>query len=86
MMHMARTLLTLAVLLLGVLLLLTACRGALAPESEQEQAEAMKIGFVPKALNQEFWITSKAGAEDAEKQMSGVQVLVDAGTSELAID
>jgi ribose transport system substrate-binding protein len=79
-------LLTLAVLLLGILLLLTACRGALAPESAQKQAKAMKVGFVPKALNQEFWITARAGAEDAEKQLSGVQVLVDAGTSELAID
>jgi ribose transport system substrate-binding protein len=86
MMRKARTLLTLAVLLMGVLLVLTACRGALAPESEQKQAEQMKIGFVPKALNQEFWITSRAGAEDAEKQLSDVQVLVDAGTSELAID
>jgi ribose transport system substrate-binding protein len=88
-MHKARTslrLLTLAVLLLGVLVLLTACRGALAPESAQKQAKGMKVGFVPKALNQEFWITARAGAEDAEKQLSGVQVLVDAGTSELAID
>jgi len=87
-MHKARALrlVTLAVLLLGTLLLLAACRGALAPESEQQQAKGLKIGFVPKALNQEFWITSRAGAEDADKQMSGVQVLVDAGTSELAID
>jgi ribose transport system substrate-binding protein len=87
-MHKARTLrlLTLAVLLLGILLLLTACRGALAPESAQKQAKGTKVGFVPKALNQEFWITARAGAEDAEKQLSGVQVLVDAGTSELAID
>jgi ribose transport system substrate-binding protein len=88
-MHKARTslrLLTLAALLLGTLLLLTACRGALAPESAQKQAKGMKVGFVPKALNQEFWITAKAGAEDAEKQLSGVQVIVDAGTSETAID
>lgn len=74
------------VLLLAVLLLPTACRGALAPESEQKQAKRTTVGFVPKALNQEFWITSKAGATDAEKQMSGVEVLVDAGSSELAID
>ncbi len=87
-MHKGRALrlVTLAVLLLGALLLLTACRGALAPESAQKQAKGMKIGFVPKALNQEFWITAKAGAEDAEKQLSGVQVIVDAGTSETAID
>ena len=87
-MHKTRVqrLVTLVALFLGVLLLLPACRGALAPESEQEEAQEMKIGFVPKALNQEFWITAKAGAEDAEKQLSGVQVIVDAGTSETAID
>lgn len=71
---------------MGVMLLLTACRGALAPESEQKQARGMTVGFVPKALNQEFWITSKAGATDADEQMSDVEVLVDAGSSELAID
>src|SRR5918998_2321945 len=87
-MYKARTLrlVAQAVLLLGTLVLLAACRGALAPESQQQQAQGMKIGFVPKALNQEFWITSRAGAEDADKQLSGVQVLVGAGTSELAID
>lgn len=77
---------TLVVLILGVLVLLTACRGALAPESQQKQAKRTMVGFVPKALNQEFWITSKAGATDADKQMSDVEVLVDAGSSELAID
>ena len=77
---------TLAVILLGVLLLFTACRGALAPESQQNKAKGMTIGFVPKALNQEFWTTSKAGATDADKQMSDVEVIVDAGSSELAID
>ncbi len=87
-MNQARALraVTLIVLLLGVMLLLTACRGALAPESEQQQARGMTVGFVPKALNQEFWITSKAGATDADEQMSDVEVLVDAGASELAID
>ncbi len=87
-MNQARALraVTLIVLLLGVMLLLTACRGALAPESEQKQARGMTVGFVPKALNQEFWITSKAGATDADEQMSDVEVLVDAGSSELAID
>ncbi len=87
-MNQARALraVTLIVLLLGVMLLLTACRGALAPESEQQQARGMTVGFVPKALNQEFWITSKAGATDADEQMSDGEVLVDAGSSELAID
>ncbi len=87
-MNQARALraVTLIVLLLGVMLLLTACRGALAPESEQKQARGMTVGFVPKALNQEFWITSKAGATDADEQMSDGEVLVDAGSSELAID
>ena len=86
--HKSRVLrtVTLAVLLLGVLLILAACRGALAPESEQKQAKGMSVGFVPKALNQEFWLAAKAGAEDADKQMSGVRVIVDAGSSELAID
>lgn len=77
---------TLAVLILAVLLLLTACRGALAPESQQKKAQGTTVGFVPKALNQEFWITSRAGATDADKQMSDVEVIVDAGSSELAID
>src|SRR5215210_2485797 len=77
---------TLAIILLGVLLLLMACRGALAPESQQKKAQGTTVGFVPKALNQEFWITSKAGAMDANKQMSNVKVIVDAGSSELAID
>ena len=77
---------TLAIILLGVLLLLTACRGALTPKSQQKKAQGTTVGFVPKALNQEFWITSKAGATDADKQMSDVEVLVDAGSSELAIE
>src|SRR5215203_2573016 len=77
MMHRTRAqrVVMLVAVLLGVLLLLPACRGALAPQSEQEQAQEMKIGFVPKALNQEFWITSKAGAEDVlTKQVDALAV------------
>ncbi len=44
------------------------------------------VGYVPKALDQEFWLTSEAGAEAADEELSGTEVLVDAGSTEAAID
>ncbi len=46
----------------------------------------MTVGYVPKALDQEFWLTSKAGAEAADEQLDNARVLIDAGSTEAAID
>ncbi len=40
-------------------LLLSACGGQLAPDT----SKGMRIGFVPKALNQEYWVNTRHGAE-----------------------
>jgi ribose transport system substrate-binding protein len=39
-------------------LLLTGCGGQLAPSDDEE----LKIGFVPKSLNQEYWVNTEKGA------------------------
>lgn len=83
---MRRSRLTLRVatltIILGAMLLHVACGGG----QGQDQSSQMKIGFVPKALNQEFWLTAQAGAKAADEAMADTQVIVDAGPSELAID
>jgi len=58
------------------------CGGQLALSS---QTADMKIGYVPKTLDQEFWVTTERGAlAGGEKQ--NATVLVQAPTSELAVD
>jgi len=40
-------------------LLLSACGGQLAPDT----SKGLRIGFVPKALNQDYWVNTRHGAE-----------------------
>jgi len=77
---MSRTLALLASI--GVLLLATACGGQLAPSS---LTGAMKVGYVPKTLDQEFWVTTEKGAR-AGGRKEDATVLVQAPTGELAVD
>ena len=49
----------LAALLGAVALLLAACGGQLAPDT----SKGLRIGFVPKSLNQEYWVNTRHGAE-----------------------
>jgi ribose transport system substrate-binding protein len=48
-----------AALLGAVALVLSACGGQLSPES----TSGLRIGFVPKSLNQEYWVNTRHGAE-----------------------
>ena len=64
------------------LLVATACGGQLAPSY---LTGAMKIGFVPKTLDQEFWVTTEQGAR-AGGRREDATVLVQAPTGELAVD
>jgi ribose transport system substrate-binding protein len=57
------------------------CGGQLAPNTEK----GIRIGFVPKALNQEYWVNTKHGAE-AGGRAAHVKVLTEAGQSDTHID
>jgi ribose transport system substrate-binding protein len=48
-----------AALLGAVALTLAACGGQLSPES----TDGLRVGFVPKSLNQEYWVNTRHGAE-----------------------
>ena len=61
-------------------LLVTGCGGQLAAGSEDE----VKIGFVPKSLNQEFWVNTKKGAEAGGKS-GHARVITQAAGSDLEI-
>lgn len=74
--------LTLVAMLLCVSALIAACGG----QGGGGDDGGVTVGYVPKALDQEFWITSEAGAEAADEELPGASVLVDAGSSEAAID
>jgi len=54
-------------------LLLCGCGGQLGSASEEET----RIAFVPKSLNQEFWINTQKGAEEAGRKL-GVKVVTQA--------
>jgi ribose transport system substrate-binding protein len=71
-----------AVLVAGSLLALatTSCGGQLAPDTTKE----MRVGFVPKALNQEYWVNTRHGAE-AGGQAAGVKVVTLAAQSDTHI-
>jgi ribose transport system substrate-binding protein len=69
-----------AALLGAVALVLGACGGQLSPGS----TEGMRIGFVPKALNQEYWVNTRHGAE-AGGQAAGVKVVTLAAQSDTHI-
>ena len=45
----------------------------------------MKIGYVPKTLDQEFWVTTEKGARAGGREADAT-VLVQAPTGELAVD
>jgi ribose transport system substrate-binding protein len=49
----------LAAIILALALTLSACGGQLAPDTD----EGVRIGFVPKSLNQEYWVNTRHGAE-----------------------
>ena len=57
------------------------CGGQLAPNTEK----GIRIGFVPKSLNQEYWVNTKHGAE-AGGRAAHVKVLTAAGQSDTHID
>ena len=60
---------------------LAGCGGQLAPNTEK----GIRIGFVPKSLNQEYWVNTKHGAE-AGGRAAHVKVLTQAGQSDTHID
>lgn len=70
------------VLVLASVLVLatTSCGGQVAPDTTKE----MRVGFVPKALNQEYWVNTRHGAE-AGAQASGVKVVTLAAQSDTHI-
>jgi len=59
---------------------LAACGGQL---SGGEQSEKVKIGFVPKSLNQEYWVNTKRGAESIKAE--NTQIITQAAGSDLEI-
>jgi ribose transport system substrate-binding protein len=71
-----------AVLVAGSVLALatTSCGGQLSADSTKE----MRVGFVPKALNQEYWVNTRHGAE-AGAQQAGVKVVTLAAQSDTHI-
>src|SRR5215216_5271801 len=79
---MGRRLALLGPLFFLVLLIVMGCGGQLAPSYLTGQ---MKIGFVPKTLDQEFWVTTEKGAR-AGGRKADATVLVQAPTGELAVD
>jgi ribose transport system substrate-binding protein len=60
---------------------LAGCGGQLAPNTDK----GIRIGFVPKSLNQEYWVNTKHGAE-AGGQAAHVKILTEAGQSDTHID
>jgi ribose transport system substrate-binding protein len=66
---------------LVALALLAGCGGQLAGSSAEDE---LRIGFVPKSLNQEFWVNTKKGAEAGGRQ-AGAQVITQAAGSDLEI-
>jgi ribose transport system substrate-binding protein len=70
-----------AVVALAWVAVLTGCGGQLAPNTQ----EGLRIGFVPKSLNQEYWVNTKHGAE-AGGQAARAKVLTLAGRDDTHID
>jgi ribose transport system substrate-binding protein len=65
----------------GAAFALVACGGLLAGEATDP--DQVRIGFVPKSLNQEFWVNTKKGAEAAAG--GRVEVITQAAGSDLEI-
>ena len=60
---------------------LVGCGGQLAGGSSEDQ---VRIGFVPKSLNQEFWVNTKKGAEAGGSE-ADAEVITQAAGSDLEI-
>jgi ribose transport system substrate-binding protein len=67
--------------LLALAGLLAGCGGQLSPGADQ----GIRVGFVPKALNQEYWVNTRHGAV-AGGAAAHVKVLTEAGQSDTQID
>jgi len=57
------------------------CGGQLAPNTDK----GIRVGFVPKSLNQEYWVNTAHGA-DAGGRAANVKVLTQAGQSDTHVD
>ena len=79
---MGRRLALLGPLFVLVLLIVMGCGGQLAPSYLTGE---MKIGYVPKTLDQEFWVTTEKG-RGLRQEKADATVLVQAPTGELAVD
>jgi ribose transport system substrate-binding protein len=64
-----------------VLAALAGCGGQLGAGGSEDE---VRIGFVPKSLNQEFWVNTKKGAEAGARE-SGAKVVTQAAGSDLEI-
>jgi ribose transport system substrate-binding protein len=67
--------------LLAACALVVGCGGQLAVTGGEDE---VRIGFVPKSLNQEFWVNTKKGAE-AGGRSAGAEVITQAAGSDLEI-
>jgi ribose transport system substrate-binding protein len=70
----------LLVALIGMAIALGACGGELNPNG----AKGLRIGFVPKSLNQEYWVNTRHGA-DVGGQSAHAKVLTQAGQDDTQI-
>jgi ribose transport system substrate-binding protein len=68
-------------LLLGAACLLAGCGGQLSPNADK----GVRIGFIPKALNQEYWVNTAHGAA-AGGAAAHVKVLTEAGEADTQVD
>jgi ribose transport system substrate-binding protein len=68
-------------LVLAVLVVLAGCGGQLAPNTDR----GVRVGFVPKSLNQEYWVNTAHGA-DAGGAAAHAKVLTQAGQSDTHVD
>lgn len=63
------------------LTVLAGCGGQLAGGASEDE---VRIGFVPKSLNQEFWVNTKKGAEAGGRE-AGAEIVTQAAGSDLEI-
>jgi ribose transport system substrate-binding protein len=72
---------TIGALLLCASSLLAGCGGQLSPNADK----GVRIGFIPKALNQEYWVNTAHGAA-AGGRAAHVKVLTEAGEADTQVD
>lgn len=77
----------------ALMLMLAACNGdggdEAAPDAEaggDGDGEGVTVGFVVKALDQEFWLTVEEGAQSAAAEDDSVELLLDGATDETAVE